>query len=135
MCNNRKDYEIIHSLRSHGWDRGIKNNKKNLPTFNFINSGFNLRPTEVAAAIGLSQFRRLNKFKEIRAENKKKIIKELVTAKEWNDQFIFLNKVKNLEPSWFGFPMLLNEKFRYKKNGDYCKEIMQFINYIIGLIR
>ena len=26
----------------------------------FINSGFNLRPTDIAAAIGLNQFKRLN---------------------------------------------------------------------------
>jgi CDP-6-deoxy-D-xylo-4-hexulose-3-dehydrase len=116
VCNNKNDYEIIHSLRAHGWDRGIRGNKKNFPTFNFINSGFNLRPTDVAAAIGLSQFKRLNKFKKIRDENKKKIINALINAKQWNDQFSFFNEVKNLEPSWFGFPMLLNKKFAHKKN-------------------
>ena len=41
VCNDKKDYEIIHSLRAHGWDRGL--NKKNNKSFNFINSGFNLR--------------------------------------------------------------------------------------------
>jgi CDP-6-deoxy-D-xylo-4-hexulose-3-dehydrase len=116
VCNNKNDYEIIHSLRAHGWDRGIRGNKKNFPTFNFINSGFNLRPTDVAAAIGLSQFKRLNKFKKIRDENKKIIINALINAKQWNDQFSFFNEVKNLEPSWFGFPMLLNKKFAHKKN-------------------
>ena len=29
-CNDIKNYKIIHSLRSHGWDRGLNNNKKNL---------------------------------------------------------------------------------------------------------
>jgi len=116
VCNNKNDYEIIHSLRSHGWDRGIKNNKLNRPTFNFINSGFNLRPTDIVAAIGLNQFRRLNKFKEARAENKKRIIEQLVTSKEWNNQFFFFQEAKNLEPSWFGFPMLLNDKFIGKKD-------------------
>ena len=61
VCNNKKDYEIIHSLRAHGWDRGLKNNNKN---FNFINSGFNLRPTEIAAAIGYNQFKKLKRFKK-----------------------------------------------------------------------
>ena len=72
VCNSKNDYEILHSLRSHGWDRGIGKNKKNLPTFNFINSGFNVRPTDIVAAIGLSQFKRLNQFKKIRSDNKKK---------------------------------------------------------------
>ena len=38
VCNDKEDYKIIHSLRSHGWDRGIQ--KKNSKNFNFINSGF-----------------------------------------------------------------------------------------------
>ena len=24
VCNDKKDYEILHSLRAHGWDRGLK---------------------------------------------------------------------------------------------------------------
>ena len=43
--------------KAHGWDRGL--NKKNQKSFNFINSGFNLRPTETSAAIGYSQLKKL----------------------------------------------------------------------------
>ena len=75
ICNDKlMIIDIIHSLRAHGWDRGLKNNKSN---FNFINSGFNVRPSEISAAIGYSQFKRLNKFKKIRLENRKKIITSL----------------------------------------------------------
>ena len=28
VCNDYNDYKIIHSLRSHGWDRGLNNSKK-----------------------------------------------------------------------------------------------------------
>ena len=41
VCDSTKDYELIHSLRSHGWDRGL-NKSKQKNQFNFINSGFNL---------------------------------------------------------------------------------------------
>jgi CDP-4-dehydro-6-deoxyglucose reductase, E1 len=116
VCNSKEDYNIVHSLRSHGWDRGIANNKKKLPTFNFINSGFNLRPTDIAAAIGLNQFKRLNHFKKIRSQNKEKIIKSLINSKKWNNQFTFFNQVKNLEPSWFGFPLIINNINSNKKN-------------------
>ena len=34
----------------------------------FINSGFNLRPTDIQAAIGQNQFKRLDIFKNIRFE-------------------------------------------------------------------
>ena len=52
VCNDLNDYKILHSLRAHGWDRGL-NKKKN--SFNFINSGFNVRPTDITAAIGLNK--------------------------------------------------------------------------------
>ena len=52
VCKTKEDYELIHTMRAHGWDRGLKNSKKN--NFNFINSGFNLRPMDLTAAIGLS---------------------------------------------------------------------------------
>ena len=62
VCNSKKNYRIIHALRSHGWDRGLSSNNNG---FNFINSGFNLRPTDIAASIGSSQFKKLNYFKKI----------------------------------------------------------------------
>jgi CDP-4-dehydro-6-deoxyglucose reductase, E1 len=119
VCNNKKDYQIIHSLRAHGWDRGLKNSKND---FNFINSGFNLRPNDIAAAIGLNQLKRLNHFKKIRSENRKKIITTLKKSKNWKNQFTFVNAIKGIEPSWFGLPILINDKFLHKKN--------LFLNYL-----
>lgn len=115
VCNNRKDFEIINSLRAHGWDRGINKSPQNQRSFNFINSGFNLRPLDITAAIGMNQFKRLNKFKEIRNFNRKKIIDALHQAKNWRKQLSFVNISKQLEPSWFGLPMLLNKKYINKK--------------------
>ena len=57
----------------------------------FINSGFNLRPLEVSAAIGLSQFKRLNSMINIRINNRKKIINKLINSSLWNNQFSFLD--------------------------------------------
>jgi CDP-4-dehydro-6-deoxyglucose reductase, E1 len=115
VCDNKENYEIVHSLRSHGWDRGLNKNKINKPTFNFINSGFNLRPTDIAAAIGMNQFKRLNSLKSTRSENREKILYSLKKAKSWNNQFTFFNPIENLEPSWFGFPLLINKKFIKRK--------------------
>ena len=119
ICNDKANYEIIHSLRAHGWDRGLKNNKNN---FNFINSGFNLRPLEISAAIGFNQFKRLNKFKKIRFNNRVKIINKLKNSKKWNEQFTFINPIKSLNPSWFGLPILINSKYKKKKN--------KFLNFL-----
>ncbi len=120
VCNDRKDYEILHSLRAHGWDRGL--NAKNNKSFNFINSGFNLRPLDLTAAIGLSQLNKLQRFKKQRIMNRQKIIHCLKTSIKWKNQFIFINPVKNLSPSWFGFPILVNKKFIKNKN-KFLKEL------------
>ena len=52
VCKTKEDYDLLHTMRAHGWDRGLKKSTKN-NNFNFINSGFNLRPMDVMAAIGL----------------------------------------------------------------------------------
>jgi len=120
ICNDKKNYEIIHSLRAHGWDRGLKNNKNN---FNFINSGFNLRPLEISAAIGFNQFKKLNRFKKIRFNNRIKIIRKLRNSSKWKNQFTFIDPIKKLDPSWFGLPILINKK--YKKNRN---KFLDFLN-------
>tara|TARA_B110000238_G_C16136547_1_gene443989 strand:+ start:2537 stop:3766 length:1230 start_codon:yes stop_codon:yes gene_type:complete len=118
-CNDKGDYNIIHALRAHGWDRGLKNNKSN---FNFINSGFNVRPNEISAAIGYNQFNRLNKLKNVRYINRDKIIYSLKSSNKWKNQFTFIEADKKLQPSWFGLPILINEKFISKKS--------RFLNYL-----
>ena len=121
VCNDYNDYKIIHSLRSHGWDRGLNNKKKN--DFNFINSGFNLRPMDITAAIGLNQFKRLNSMIKIRSLNRNKIINSIKKQDNWNNQIEFLNSSEKVNPSWFGFPMLINKKFIKKK-----QKYLKFLN-------
>jgi CDP-6-deoxy-D-xylo-4-hexulose-3-dehydrase len=119
ICNDKNDYDIIHTLRAHGWDRGLKNKKNN---FNFINSGFNVRPSEISAAIGYNQFKRLNKFKKNRFANRNKIISSLKNSIKWKNQFTFIEADQKLKPSWFGLPILINKEFLSKKK--------KFLNYL-----
>ena len=84
VCNSKDDYNLLKSLRAHGWDREI--NKKNIKNFNFINEGFNLRPMDINAAIGFNQFKRLKKLKNTRAKNRNNLIKSLKSSKKWNNQ-------------------------------------------------
>jgi len=112
-CKKKEDYDLLKTLRAHGWDRDLSKNKNK--GFNFINSGFNLRPLEVSAAIGLSQFKRLPNMMSIRTHNRNNIIKTLKKSNNWNQQFTFFNPRDNLKPSWFGLPLLINSKFKKKK--------------------
>ena len=118
VCNNKDDYKILKSLRSHGWVRDIKTAKKfpNLdPRYIFINSGFNLRPTDIQAAIGSSQFDKLETFKKNRISNRKKIIDSLKNDVRWKNQFYFLKVPKDVKPSYMVFPIFLNPNLKHKK--------------------
>jgi len=122
VCNNKEDYEILLALRSHGWSRGKNTYQKNAkkypnldPRYIFINSGFNLRPTDIQAAIGRSQFKRLDFFKRTRTMNKSKIINSLIKDKRWKGQFKFVEYSKRINPSYMVLPILLDIKFLNKK--------------------
>ena len=121
VCKSKNDYKILKSLRAHGWDRELK--KQKIKGFNFINEGFNLRPLEISASIGMSQFKRLNTMMKTRSKNREMIIKNLIRSKNWNNQFNFFNPIKNLKPSWFGLPLMINVKKKINK-----KKYLEFLN-------
>ena len=121
-CKDKKDYEIISSLRAHGWSRGLKNekkianqNKKLDKRFIFYNSGFNLRSTDISAAIGFSQFKDLDKFIKIRSVNRKNILKEFSKNNTITKNFQILKENKNVRASWFGLPIMLKTKIKRLK--------------------
>ena len=137
-CKDKSDYEIIKSLRSHGWSRNLSNERKisnNNPhldkRFIFYNSGFNLRPTEIAGAIGRSQFKDLFKFKKIRNLNRKNIVNLFKNNKKINRSIKVIKPNKNVNPSWFGLPLIVNKKnllkklmLRLEKNGIETRPII-----------
>ena len=121
-CKDKDDLEILKSLRQHGWSRGlikesqIARKYKNLDKkFIFYNSGFNLRSTDIAASIGLSQFKDLNSFIRVRSENRKNIINKIYFNKKVKENFFILKENKNVKVSWFGIPIILSKKLNRKK--------------------
>ena len=69
--------------------------------------GFNLKITDMQAACGLSQLKKLNKFIKIRRNNFHYLHKKFSLLKEY---FILPQKTANSDPSWFGFPLTVNSK-------------------------
>jgi CDP-6-deoxy-D-xylo-4-hexulose-3-dehydrase len=65
--------ELMRSMRAHGWTRHLRS-KESVeakypdlnPQFLFVSSGFNLRSTEINAAIGLVQLKKLDRFNDKR---------------------------------------------------------------------
>lgn len=73
VTNSDSDADALRSLRAHGWIRErrdrefiMKSQPHLTPDFLFIGPGFNLRPMELQAALGLSQLKRLPTFLERR---------------------------------------------------------------------
>ena len=120
-CKYEEDYEIIKSLRAHGWSRGLKNEKKIAKNnkqldkrFIFYNSGFNLRSTDISASIGLSQFKDLDKFIKVRRANRNLIIR-IFQKKKINNFFNIINENKYVKTSWFGIPILISKNLKRDK--------------------
>ena len=71
VCRTQEDYDLLKCLRAHGWTRELSNrsdlNARHAdidPRFLFVNSGYNLRPMEVQAALGLLQLEKLATMNE-----------------------------------------------------------------------
>ncbi len=78
--NDKKFYNLLCSIRSHGWSRDMlemnkqslaeKYNKTDFDKFyTFYNFGFNIRSTEINAFLGISQLNKINKIIYKRSEN------------------------------------------------------------------
>lgn len=69
--------------------------------------GYNLKITDMQAAVGVAQLEKLPRFIE---ERKKNFIYLYNYFKKYEKYFILPQATKDSEPSWFGFPILVKEE-------------------------
>ena len=74
--------------------------------YTYSHIGFNLKVTDMQAAVGLSQLAKADHFVARRKENHA-IISEMF--KEFEEHFILPVATENSEPSWFGFMLTVRE--------------------------
>jgi CDP-6-deoxy-D-xylo-4-hexulose-3-dehydrase len=105
--------ETMRVLRAHGWSREADEHKKYVekyphidPRFIFINQGYNLRPTEVNAAMGMHQLPKLDDFIDNRRETAAFYLQHLAQYKEF---FRFQQETPQGKHVWFGFPIILHD--------------------------
>ena len=75
--------------------------------------GFNLKVTDMQAAIGLSQLLKIDQFVNKRRENHKKLYDLLKPLEEY---FILPEKTSNSNPSWFGFMLTIRDSKKINRN-------------------
>lgn len=81
--------------------------------------GYNLKATDMQAAIGVAQLKKLPGFTEKRMENFKKLYTRLSDV---GDKLILPEKCPGSEPSWFGFLMTCREGVDRRKVISYIEE-------------
>ena len=104
--------ELLRCLRAHGWTRHMhtrealeKEHSHLDPRFLFVNTGFNVRSTDVNAAIGLKQLEKLEGFNRARVEIARLTRQAL---EPFTEHFTWIEPTKSAYHTWFGFPFLLN---------------------------
>jgi CDP-6-deoxy-D-xylo-4-hexulose-3-dehydrase len=80
--------------------------------YTYSHIGYNLKLTDMQAAIGLSQLQKLPRFIEARQRNFQLLHDGLQDLREF---FILPEATAGSEPSWFGFPMAVREEAPFQR--------------------
>ena len=104
-------YHILLSLRSHGWTRHLpqknwvcqKSTDAFEESFRFVLPGYNVRPTEIAGAVGIEQLKKLPRFIEERRRNAEHFLRLFGS----DPRFIVQRELGT--SSWFGFSLVIRD--------------------------
>lgn len=118
ITDDEELYHVMLSMRAHGWTRDLPPDSHLLDAaakdpfsgaFHFVLPGYNLRPNEIFAALGLVQLEKLPGFVEQRRKNAELFKKGIV-------DFPYIRSQKELgESSWFGFSLIVDETWTGKR--------------------
>jgi len=132
--NSKMLYNILQSIRSHGWDRNMQfaekyklRDKWKVSDFDslytFYYSGFNMRSTDLQAFIGLRQIDRLDEVCKKRNENFK-LYQKLIKQEECYK----LKPLENTFVSNFAYPVISSNRdkivLKLKKNNVECRPLI-----------
>lgn len=99
-CNKRYDWQL--GNLPYGYDH----------KYTYSHIGFNLKLTDLQAAIGCSQLNKVDSFIEKRKINWERLYAGLSNLEEF---FILPKKQKNSDPSWFGFALTIKQSAPFSR--------------------
>ncbi|MBX9634309.1 MAG: DegT/DnrJ/EryC1/StrS family aminotransferase [Magnetospirillum sp.] len=107
--------DLLRCLRAHGWTRDLADKARwgaadgGLGSrFSFVNTGFNLRPSEINGAFGLHQLRKLEGFNAQRRHATQALLAQLEPLTASGDITI-MGVTPGADPAFFGFPLLCRD--------------------------
>jgi CDP-6-deoxy-D-xylo-4-hexulose-3-dehydrase len=100
-CGKRFDWQL--GELPHGYDH----------KYIYSHVGYNLKATDMQAAVGVAQLKKLPAFIEARKRNFAYLKSGLKDAQE---HFVLPEATPNSDPSWFGFPLLVRETAPFSRN-------------------
>lgn len=123
VTNSKKYYEKLKKFRNHGV---VMSNDEYRPWhYDMVEIGYNYRMTDIQAALGISQLKKLDYFLEKRRELAEIYIEEFKNV----EGVEVLSKVEGIENGYHLFPVLVKNRDRVylemKKQGIICQ-----VNYI-----
>ena len=102
-CGKRFDWQL--GELPHGYDH----------KYIYSHVGYNLKATDMQAAVGVAQLKKLPAFIEARKQNFA-YLKAGLKDKNADEHFVLPEATPNSDPSWFGFPLLLRETAPFSRN-------------------
>lgn len=130
LTNDNELYRIILSIRDWGRDCWCKPGQDNSCNHRFTQKhgdlpigydhkyvyshlGYNLKLTDMQAAIGLAQLKKLPQFISTRKKNAEFLYEGL---KKYDKFFVLPKWDSNSEPNWFSFPLTIKENAPFTRN-------------------
>jgi len=109
-CGKRFDWQL--GDLPHGYDH----------KYIYSHVGFNLKATDMQAAVGVAQLKKLPAFIEARKRNFA-YLKAGLKDRNIEEQFVLPEATPNSDPSWFGLPLLVRETAPFSRN-----TLIEFLN-------
>ncbi len=109
-CGKRFDWQL--GELPHGYDH----------KYIYSHVGYNLKATDMQAAVGVAQLKKLPAFIEARKRNFA-YLKAGLKDRNAGEHFVLPEASANSDPSWFGFPLLLRETAPFSRNA-----LIDFLN-------
>lgn len=128
VCDDDEYYELMKCLRAHGWSRSLKDKEKIQsqhpdldPRFTFVNLGYNVRPIEMQATMGIGQLHKLEEKNNNRKLNYHKI-KTKIENDPRNTFLSFPKESDNADVAWFGITLFLKDNIRLSEYLEYLTQ-------------